>query len=262
MDPLRVRILGRVPYREASDLQQALAGSAHDYVLLLEHPATITLGRSADPAHVLVDPSTIGAEVVETDRGGDVTLHAPGPARGLRPRHDRRGPTGHRRARRPPRRRASIDTVSLLRRRRRPRGCGSPGGLSRRLGGASTSGRSGQDRSHRGAHGAPRSPAPNPPWRGAQRHDGSRAVRRHRPLRDRRARCDLAGGVRLDSRPRRGGCTDGGGYGSPPCPRAPDRGRFGGRPSRGRGRGHRVRGDGPTPPEGCRGRSRRRARDR
>jgi lipoic acid synthetase len=77
MDALRVRFLGRVPFTEARDLQQALAGSEHDYLLLLEHPTTITLGRSADPAHVL-DAESIGAVVLETDRGGDVTLHAPG----------------------------------------------------------------------------------------------------------------------------------------------------------------------------------------
>ena len=78
MEPLRVRALGRVPFGEARDLQQALAGSEHDYLLLLEHPVTITLGRNADPSHVLVDPETIGATLVATDRGGDVTLHAPG----------------------------------------------------------------------------------------------------------------------------------------------------------------------------------------
>jgi lipoic acid synthetase len=78
MEPLRVRVLGRVPYHEARDLQQGLARSAHDYLLLLEHPVTITLGRRADPDHVLVDPASIGAVLVATDRGGDVTLHAPG----------------------------------------------------------------------------------------------------------------------------------------------------------------------------------------
>jgi lipoic acid synthetase len=78
MEPLRVRALGRVPFDEARDLQQALAASEHDYVLLLEHPTTITLGRNADLSHVLVDPESIGATLVATDRGGDVTLHAPG----------------------------------------------------------------------------------------------------------------------------------------------------------------------------------------
>jgi len=78
MTALRIRQLGRVPYEEARSLQQALARGGRDYLLLLEHPITITLGRRADPAHVLVDPAQIGGELVTTDRGGDVTLHGPG----------------------------------------------------------------------------------------------------------------------------------------------------------------------------------------
>ena len=76
--PLRLRKLGLVPYGEARDLQQALFKSGEDYVLVLEHPTTITLGRRADTSHIVTDPSLIGAEVIQTDRGGDVTLHAPG----------------------------------------------------------------------------------------------------------------------------------------------------------------------------------------
>lgn len=76
--PLHVRWLGRVPYREAHDLQRALHVSEHDYLLLLEHPHVYTLGKRADPAHVLVPPATVGAELVRTDRGGDVTYHGPG----------------------------------------------------------------------------------------------------------------------------------------------------------------------------------------
>jgi lipoic acid synthetase len=47
-------------------------------MLLLEHPHTYTLGVRADPAHVLVDPATVGAALVHADRGGDVTYHGPG----------------------------------------------------------------------------------------------------------------------------------------------------------------------------------------
>ena len=78
MEPIQVRHLGRVPYREAYDLQRSLHQSGSDYLLVLEHPVTITLGRRADAAHVLIDPASIGAAVEHTDRGGDVTLHAPG----------------------------------------------------------------------------------------------------------------------------------------------------------------------------------------
>ncbi len=76
---LRARWLGRVPYDEALAVQRAIhARTDDDYLLLLEHPHTYTLGRRADPAHVLVDAASVGAALVETDRGGDVTYHGPG----------------------------------------------------------------------------------------------------------------------------------------------------------------------------------------
>jgi lipoic acid synthetase len=46
--------------------------------LLLEHPHVYTLGVRARPEHVLVEPATVGAEMVKVDRGGDVTYHGPG----------------------------------------------------------------------------------------------------------------------------------------------------------------------------------------
>lgn len=79
---LRVRWLGTVAYRDAWALQQGMhahpAGRAEDHLLLLEHPPTYTLGRNADVANVLGDPAALGAEVLEVDRGGDVTFHGPG----------------------------------------------------------------------------------------------------------------------------------------------------------------------------------------
>jgi len=79
MSSLRVRWLGVVPYGEASDLQHALfEHGTDDWLLLLEHPHVYTLGANADPRNVLVDPQTVGAECLRTDRGGDVTYHGPG----------------------------------------------------------------------------------------------------------------------------------------------------------------------------------------
>jgi lipoic acid synthetase len=71
--------LGRVPYHEAEQLQRWLhERAADDYLLLLEHPHVFTLGTGGDPTHVLVDPASVGATLVRTDRGGDVTYHGPG----------------------------------------------------------------------------------------------------------------------------------------------------------------------------------------
>jgi lipoic acid synthetase len=76
---LHVRWLGRVPYREAWAVQRALhERSPADHLLLLEHPHVYTLGVRADMRHVLVPPADVGAEMVRTDRGGDVTYHGPG----------------------------------------------------------------------------------------------------------------------------------------------------------------------------------------
>jgi lipoic acid synthetase len=81
---LRARWLGRVAYGDALALQHGLwgggsdTGPADDWLLLLEHPHVYTLGVRADPSHVLVDPATVGAELVRADRGGDVTYHGPG----------------------------------------------------------------------------------------------------------------------------------------------------------------------------------------
>ena len=75
---IRVRHLGRVPYGEALDLQRALQRGPDEYVVVLEHPPVYTAGARTDPAHVLVPVASLGADLVEVDRGGDVTFHGPG----------------------------------------------------------------------------------------------------------------------------------------------------------------------------------------
>jgi lipoate-protein ligase B len=74
--------LGRVPYREAWDLQRSLAGAVSqgaipDTVVFLEHPPVVTLGRRTDEQELHV-PDDAGVEVVETNRGGKSTYHGPG----------------------------------------------------------------------------------------------------------------------------------------------------------------------------------------
>jgi lipoyl(octanoyl) transferase len=78
--------LGRQPYEPVHRLQNELqearkAGKGQDTVLFVEHEPVITLGRGAQAAHVLLSRERLhelGIDVVETQRGGDVTLHAPG----------------------------------------------------------------------------------------------------------------------------------------------------------------------------------------
>ena len=74
------------PYAEGLRLQRELhaarcAGEIGDTILFVEHPPVYTLGRSTDANHLLWDRETLqtkGIELVETDRGGDVTFHGPG----------------------------------------------------------------------------------------------------------------------------------------------------------------------------------------
>ena len=84
--PIVARWLGRTAYREAHALQKRLvddraADRIPDQLLLLEHPAVLTLGRNSDPAHILAAPERLaarGIELVTAERGGEVTYHGPG----------------------------------------------------------------------------------------------------------------------------------------------------------------------------------------
>lgn len=83
---LEVRRLGRVGYTKAFELQKKLesdviARRERDYLLLLEHPHTFTVGRRAKNDSVLATAQllkNLGVEVFETDRGGKVTYHGVG----------------------------------------------------------------------------------------------------------------------------------------------------------------------------------------
>jgi lipoic acid synthetase len=76
---LRARWLGRVRYQDALALQRGLWSAGHDdWLLLLEHRHVYTMGVRAKQEHILVDPAEVGAELVRSNRGGDVTYHGPG----------------------------------------------------------------------------------------------------------------------------------------------------------------------------------------
>ncbi len=78
---------GVLPYREAWERQNERlrlrhAGHAPDALIFVEHPPVFTIGvRRGASQHLLWDGERLrqqGIEVVETNRGGDITYHGPG----------------------------------------------------------------------------------------------------------------------------------------------------------------------------------------
>jgi lipoyl(octanoyl) transferase len=84
--PLHAMWLGRIDYLDAYALQKRLVderadGRIGDQLLLLEHPAVLTLGKHSDPAHILASSDELtrrGIPVERIERGGEVTYHGPG----------------------------------------------------------------------------------------------------------------------------------------------------------------------------------------
>lgn len=78
--------LGLRDYCSTFQLQRDLhgrrqSGEILDTLILVEHPACLTLGRSAHLENIRADATGLrrrGIAVYETDRGGDVTYHGPG----------------------------------------------------------------------------------------------------------------------------------------------------------------------------------------
>ncbi|WP_273367524.1 lipoyl(octanoyl) transferase LipB [Corynebacterium massiliense] len=78
-DPLQIRRLGRMDYREAWDLQADLAaqrarGDISDTLLVVEHPNIYTAGKRTQPS----DMPTNDLPVITVDRGGRITWHGEG----------------------------------------------------------------------------------------------------------------------------------------------------------------------------------------
>jgi lipoyl(octanoyl) transferase len=87
LPPIEVVDLGRCPYHEALARQRALRLARidgtlpHDVLLLVEHDPVYTLGRGTRTSSLPIPLESLraqGADVVEVERGGDVTWHGPG----------------------------------------------------------------------------------------------------------------------------------------------------------------------------------------
>jgi lipoyl(octanoyl) transferase len=78
--------LGLTPFAEAWELQKRIwqlrvEGRIPDTLILVEHPAVITLGKSGKAGNLLVSEDELkarGIELFRIERGGDITWHGPG----------------------------------------------------------------------------------------------------------------------------------------------------------------------------------------
>jgi lipoate-protein ligase B len=68
-------------YERQKECVRSVIAGAQDHLILCEHPAVLTLGRMTNPESLLFSRRDIeerGVVITSVDRGGDVTLHAPG----------------------------------------------------------------------------------------------------------------------------------------------------------------------------------------
>lgn len=86
MHEIEVHDLGRMEYVKAWDLQKSLSerrkrGEIRDQLLFVEHPHVLTLGRNGRMENLLASRehlAEMGIDLVEINRGGDITYHGPG----------------------------------------------------------------------------------------------------------------------------------------------------------------------------------------
>ncbi len=73
----RLRELGDLPGDHSEEMK---ALQTRHHLLFVEHPPVFTLGKSGDPANVLMSEENLkalGIEFYNTNRGGDITFHGP-----------------------------------------------------------------------------------------------------------------------------------------------------------------------------------------
>ena len=86
MKTLNILDIGIAPYEDTHFLQKQILrkkkrSRCEDYIILVEHPAVFTIGRSGSKDNILVREDLLsenGLKVIEIDRGGDITFHGPG----------------------------------------------------------------------------------------------------------------------------------------------------------------------------------------
>jgi lipoyl(octanoyl) transferase len=77
---------GLISYKESWDIQQEIhskrvSGEVNDFLFLLEHPNTYTLGKTAHKENLIGSKEYLKQnqiDVYDIDRGGDITYHGPG----------------------------------------------------------------------------------------------------------------------------------------------------------------------------------------
>ena len=75
----KVQDLKRKNYQDTLKIQeslreQVLSNASHEYLILVEHEHVYTLGKNANSSNIL----NKACDIIQTDRGGDVTYHGPG----------------------------------------------------------------------------------------------------------------------------------------------------------------------------------------
>jgi len=83
---LRILDIGFRSYSESWDIQREthrkrVCDDIPDTLILVEHPHVYTLGKNADAKHLIASENYLknkGIDVVNVDRGGDITYHGPG----------------------------------------------------------------------------------------------------------------------------------------------------------------------------------------
>jgi lipoate-protein ligase B len=82
---IKVQNLGLMPYGEALLHQERchtdVVEGGRPVILTVEHPSVLTLGKNAHSGNLLFGREfyrSLGVDVFETDRGGEVTAHMPG----------------------------------------------------------------------------------------------------------------------------------------------------------------------------------------